>query len=207
MNKIILVGRLTRDPELRSTSMGISTANFTVAVNRNFKNKDGQYDADFISCVAFRNTADFVSKYFKKGNLISLDGRIQTRNYDAQDGTKRYVTEVVVENVEFVGGKSENSTSQPNNYVDSPSQDIVDSMPEYDIPKSDPYENYDKEDIIVTDDMVICLETKKVYDDNKSASVDTGANASSIKRNCNGSAKSAGGFTWKYYKDYLKEKE
>lgn len=65
----------------------------------------------------------------------------------------------------------------------------------------------DKEDIIVTDDMVICLETKKVYDDNKSASVDTGANASSIKRNCNGSAKSAGGFTWKYYKDYLKEKE
>ena len=91
MNKIILVGRLTRDPELRSTSMGISTANFTVAVNRNFKNKDGQYDADFISCVAFRNTADFVSKYFKKGNLISLDGRIQTRNYDAQDGTKRYV--------------------------------------------------------------------------------------------------------------------
>ena len=145
MNKIILVGRLTRDPELRSTSMGISTANFTVAVNRNFKNKDGQYDADFISCVAFRNTADFVSKYFKKGNLISLDGRIQTRNYDAQDGTKRYVTEVVVENVEFVGGKAENSTSQPNNYVDSPSQDIVDSMPEYDIPKSDPYENYDKE--------------------------------------------------------------
>ena len=145
MNKIILVGRLTRDPELRSTSTGISTANFTVAVNRNFKNKDGQYDADFISCVAFRNTADFVSKYFKKGNLICLDGRIQTRNYDAQDGTKRYVTEVVVENVEFVGGKSDNSTSQSNNYVDAPSQDIVDTIPEYDIPKSDPYENYDKE--------------------------------------------------------------
>ena len=141
MNKIILVGRLTRDPELRSTSTGISTANFTVAVNRNFKNKDGQYDADFISCVAFRNTADFVSKYFKKGNLICLDGRIQTRNYDAQDGTKRYVTEVVVENVEFVGGKSDNSTSQSNNYVDAPSQDIVDTIPEYDIPKSDPYEN------------------------------------------------------------------
>lgn len=82
MNKIILVGRLTRDPELRSTSTGLSTANFTVAVNRNFKNKDGQYDADFIPCVAFRNTADFISKYFKKGNLICLDGRIQTRNYD-----------------------------------------------------------------------------------------------------------------------------
>ena len=145
MNKIILVGRLTRDPELRSTSMGISTANFTVAVNRNFKNKDGQYDADSIPCVAFRNTADFISKYFKKGNLICLDGRIKTRNYDAQDGTKRYVTEVVVENVEFVGGKSENLTNQSNNYIDKPSQDVVDNLPEYDIPKSDPYENYDKE--------------------------------------------------------------
>ena len=119
MNKIILVGRLTRDPELRSTSMGISTANFTVAVNRNFKNKDGQYDADFISCVAFRNTADFVSKYFKKGNLISLDGRIQTRNYDAQDGTKRYVTEVIADNVSFLGGRStssESSSYAANNY-------------------------------------------------------------------------------------------
>lgn len=147
MNKVILVGRLTRDPELRSTSAGISTANFTVAVNRNFKNKDGQYDADFISCVAFRNTADFVNKYFKKGSMICLDGRIQTRNYDAQDGTKRYVTEVVVENVEFAGAKSDSSTSQPNNnnYIDIPSQNDVDTMPEYDIPKTDPYENYDKE--------------------------------------------------------------
>lgn len=145
MNKVVLVGRLTRDPELRSTSAGISTANFTVAVNRNFKNKEGNYDADFVSCVAFRNTADFVSKYFKKGNLISLDGRIQTRNYDAQDGTKRYVTEVVVENVEFVGGKNENSGSSTSNYIDEPLPDPVDNMPEYDIPKSDPYENYDKE--------------------------------------------------------------
>ena len=105
MNKIILVGRLTKDPEVRSTSAGFSTANFTVAVNRNFKNKDGNYDADFLPCVAFRNTADFVSKFFKKGSMISLEGRVQTRNYDAQDGSKRYVTEVVVENVEFVGGK------------------------------------------------------------------------------------------------------
>ena len=145
MNKIILVGRLTRDPELRSTSTGLSTANFTVAVNRNFKNKDGQYDADFIPCVAFRNTADFVSKFFKKGSMIGLEGRIQTGSYDAQDGTKRYVTEVVVENVEFVGGKSENLTNQSNNYIDKPSQDVVDNLPEYDIPKSDPYENYDKE--------------------------------------------------------------
>ena len=147
MNKVILVGRLTRDPELRSTSSGFNTASFSVAVNRNFKNKDGYYDADFINCVAFISTADFVNKFFKKGSLISLDGRIQTRNYDAQDGTKRYVTEVVVENVEFVGGKNESSSSSatPSEYVDRPSDAPVDQMPEYDIPESDPYENYDKE--------------------------------------------------------------
>lgn len=105
MNKIVLVGRLTKDPELRSTTAGFSTASFTVAVNRNFKNKDGNYDADFLPCVAFRNTATFVSRYFKKGNLICVEGRVQTRSYDAQDGSKRYVTEIVVENAEFVGGK------------------------------------------------------------------------------------------------------
>ena len=145
MNKSILVGRLTKDPEVRSTSAGFSTANFTVAVNRNFKNKDGNYDADFLPCVAFRNTADFVSKFFKKGNMISLEGRVQTRSYDAQDGTKRYVTEVVVENVEFVGGKNDSSSNTNDAYVDAPSEAPVDDMPEYDIPASDPYENYDKE--------------------------------------------------------------
>ena len=112
MNKIILVGRLTKDPEVRSTSAGFATANFTVAVSRNFKNKDGNYDADFLPCVAFRAQADFVSKFFKKGSLIGVEGRVQTRNYDAQDGTKRYVTEVVVENIEFVGGKNENVNSE-----------------------------------------------------------------------------------------------
>ncbi len=148
MNKIMLVGRLVRDPEVRSTSTGSSTANFTVAVSRNFKNKDGNYDADFLPCVAFRNSADFVSKYFKKGSLIGIEGRVQTRNYDAQDGTKRYVTEVVVENIEFVGGRNEGSANPMGNntaYMDAPSEAPMDVMPEYDIPKSDPYENYDKE--------------------------------------------------------------
>ena len=146
MNKILLVGRLVRDPEVRSMNNGSSVANFTVAVSRNFKNKDGNYDADFLPCVAFRAQADFVSKYFKKGSLIGIEGRVQTRNYDAQDGTKRYVTEVVVENIEFAGGKNEGSSNQaPSAYVDAPSQDPIDTMPEYDIPASDPYENYDKE--------------------------------------------------------------
>ena len=147
MNKIMLVGRLVRDPEVRSMSNGSSAANFTVAVNRNFKNKEGNYDADFLPCVAFRSQADFISKYFKKGSLIGVEGRVQTRNYDAQDGTKRYVTEVVVENIEFVGGKNESSSSNSSDsaYVDAPSEDVVDNLPEYDIPASDPYENYDKE--------------------------------------------------------------
>ncbi len=148
MNKIILVGRLTRDPELRTTSAGFNTVNFTVAVNRNFKNKDGNYDADFLPCVAFRQTADFISKYFKKGNMICLDGRVQVRNYDAQDGTKRYVTEVIVENVEFVGGKNDSmnsTTTTDNSYIDAPSEPPIDIVPEFDIPDSDPYENYDKE--------------------------------------------------------------
>ncbi len=146
MNKIILVGRLTKDPEVRTTSAGFNTVNFTVAVNRNFKNKDGNYDADFLPCVAFRQTADFISKFFKKGNMICLDGRVQTRSYDAGDGSKRYVTEVVVENVEFVGGKNDNGSAPSNNdYIDAPAPSPIDEMPEYDIPTSDPYENYDKE--------------------------------------------------------------
>ena len=147
MNKIVLVGRLTKDPEARSTSAGFTTVNFTVAVTRNFKNKEGNYEADFLPCVAFRAQADFVTKHFKKGSLIGVEGRVQTRNYDAQDGTKRYVTEVVVENVEFVGGKNDSSSSATDNsaYIDAPSEAPIDTMPEYDIPASDPYENYDKE--------------------------------------------------------------
>ena len=145
MNKIILIGRLTKDPEVRSTSTGITTANFTVAAQRPFKNKNGEQEADFLPCVAFRNSADFISKYFKKGSMICVEGRVQTRNYDAQDGTKRYVTEVVVENAEFDGKKNDSSTSSNNAYVDAPSEAPIDEMPEYDIPTSDPYENYDKE--------------------------------------------------------------
>ena len=147
MNKIILVGRLTKDPEIRSTSAGFSTANFTVAVNRRYKNKEGGYDADFLPCVAFRQTADFIGKFFKKGSLIGVEGSVQTRSYDAQDGTKRYVTEVSVENVEFVGGKNESSSTASTNddFVDAPAGDPIDEIPEYDVPSQDPYENYDKE--------------------------------------------------------------
>ncbi len=157
MNKIILVGRLTKDPELKTSNGGVSIVNFTVAVNRRFKNKDGQYDADFLPCVCYRNTADFISKFFKKGNPICVEGRVQVRNYDAQDGTKRYVTEVVVENAEFVTGKNEGSANNNSNngyYPDAPVENTpVDVIPEVDVPSSDPYENYDSSVVLSDNDL------------------------------------------------------
>jgi len=105
MNKAILIGNLTKDPELNTTTNGVEVASFTIAVQRKFKNAQGEYEADFINCVAWRKTAEFVHKYFSKGKKIAVVGNIQTRSYDAQDGTKRYVTELVVDEVEFVESK------------------------------------------------------------------------------------------------------
>ena len=101
MNKAILVGRLTRDPELRTTGNGVSVCSFSIAINRRFRNAEGNYDADFINCVAWRQQAELIAKYFAKGRMIGIVGSIQTRNYD-RDGQKVYVTEVVVEEVDFV---------------------------------------------------------------------------------------------------------
>ena len=102
MNKVELVGRLTKDPEVKLTSNQTQFCNFTVAVDRRFKDSNGQRQADFISCVAWRQTAAFIQKYFRKGNRIGLVGSIQTRTYDDQNGQKRYITEVVVDEAEFV---------------------------------------------------------------------------------------------------------
>ena len=104
MNSAQLVGRLTRDPEVRYSDGGATVARFTLAVDRRFK-KDGGDDADFINCVAFGKTAEFLEKWFRKGQLLGLTGRIQTGSYVNQEGTKVYTTEVVVENVEFVESK------------------------------------------------------------------------------------------------------
>ena len=96
LNKVILMGRFTRDPELRSTPQGISTCSFSIAVDRNFVRPGEERKADFINCVAWRQTAEFISKYFKKGSMVALEGSIQTRSWDDQDGKKRYATDVVV---------------------------------------------------------------------------------------------------------------
>ena len=101
MNKAILIGNLARDPETRNTPSGVSCTTFTVACNRRFVNQQGVREADFINCVAWRQNADFVARYLTKGSKVAVEGSLQTRSYDAQDGSKRYVTEVIADNVEF----------------------------------------------------------------------------------------------------------
>lgn len=111
MNKVILIGRLTADPELRQTQNGISSCRFTVAVNRKFKNEHtGEYDADFVTCIAWRQTAECVSRYFSKGKMIALEGTLRTGKYQDKNhpDITHYTTDVYVDNVEFVGGKNEN---------------------------------------------------------------------------------------------------
>lgn len=111
MNKVMLVGRLTAKPELKYTPSNVAFVRFTVAVNRPYSNKDGNREADFISVVCWRNQAETIAKYFDKGNLISLEGRIQTGSYDDKDGNKRYTTDVALENFEFVESKSARAQS------------------------------------------------------------------------------------------------
>ncbi|MFC3886314.1 single-stranded DNA-binding protein [Bacillus songklensis] len=106
MNRVILVGRLTKDPELRYTPNGVAVATFTLAVNRAFTNQQGEREADFINCVVWRRPAENVANFLKKGSLAGVDGRLQTRNYEGQDGRRVYVTEVLAESVQFLEPKS-----------------------------------------------------------------------------------------------------
>ena len=135
INRVVLTGRPTRDPELRNTKSGTSVCSFTLAVARNFKNKNGERGADFINCIAWRKTAEVMSQYVKKGSVIGVDGRIQTRSYDNRDGQRVYVTEVVVDNFSFLGGSDKNGQVSKNNqssnqnndpFVSSRQEDITD---------------------------------------------------------------------------------
>ena len=110
MNAWVGIGRLVRDPEVRYTQGGKAYASFTLAIDRR-KNSDGNQQADFISCVAWEKTAEVISQYVSKGQKIAVEGRIQTRSYDANDGTKRYVTEVVVQSMEFCDSKGGGTSS------------------------------------------------------------------------------------------------
>lgn len=111
LNKVILIGRFTRDPELRSTPQGISTCSFSLAVDRNYQSAGGERQTDFINCVAWRQTAEFISKYFQKGNAICVEGSIQTRSWKDNDGNNRYATDVVVDRTYFVESKKSAQSS------------------------------------------------------------------------------------------------
>ncbi len=105
LNRVVLVGRLTRDPELNYTGNGIAVANFNIACNRPFKNQQGEQETDFINCVVWRKPAENLANYMKKGNQIGVDGRVQTRSYEGQDGKMVYVTEVLAESIQFLESK------------------------------------------------------------------------------------------------------
>jgi len=152
LNRVILIGRLTRDPDLRYTPSNIATTTFTVAVDRGFVSQNGEREADFINVVAWRKQAENIKKYVGKGSLVSVEGRIQTRNYTAQDGRKVYVTEVIADNVRFLESKG---TRAVNNDMpmDQPAPYDMDvsNVPTTDVPE-DPYMDFGS-NIEITDDL------------------------------------------------------
>ena len=123
LNRVVLVGRLTKDPDLRYTPNGVAVANFTVAVNRPFKNQQGENEADFINCVIWRKQAENLANYTKKGSQIGVDGRIQTRSYEGQDGKRVFVTEILAESVQFLESKGQQDKHQQR--VDIVNQEVA----------------------------------------------------------------------------------
>jgi single-strand DNA-binding protein len=115
INRIVLVGRLTKDPELRYTPNGVPVTSFTLAVNRTFSNQQGEREADFINCIVWRKAAENVANYLKKGSLAGVEGRLQTRSYDNPEGKRMFFTEVVADSVQFLEPKGA-TASQGNNY-------------------------------------------------------------------------------------------
>ena len=118
LNRVILMGRITHSPELKTISSGVSVVSFTVAVDRNYTPKGQEKQTDFINCVAWRQTADFIAKYFGKGSLIAVEGTLQTRKYQDKNGVNHNVTEVIVDNASFTGEKRDNTVAVSNGGYD-----------------------------------------------------------------------------------------
>lgn len=139
MNKVILVGRLTKDPDLRYTQNGEAVANFTVAVNRPFRNKNGEQEADFINCVTWRKQAENLAQYTGKGSMIAIEGRIQTRSYEGKDGKMVYVTEVLAENIQYLDNKKSGKAQQPKQQrrIDNMNKNLQQNAQEIDVEESD----------------------------------------------------------------------
>ncbi len=153
MNKVLLVGRLTKDPELRTTPSGMAVTRFTIAVTRNFSNRNGEREADFINCSAWGRQADNISKYCHKGSLVSAEGRIRTGSYEAQDGTKKYTTEVVCDTVNFLSPKSADGASKTEMIQDNEMNDFP--MPEMETADltEDPFKSFGEEITLSSDDL------------------------------------------------------
>lgn len=134
-NRWVGVGRLTKDVELRFTPQGVAVANFTIAINRTFKNANGEYEADFINVVAFKKTAENVANYTKKGSMVAVDGRIQTRNYENNDGKRVYVTEIVADSIQFL--ESKKHEDQNRKYTNDPGDPFKNNGHPIDIDDSD----------------------------------------------------------------------
>ena len=130
INNVVLVGRITRDPELRYTPSNVATVSFSIAVDRSYSSQGGERQADFINCVAWRQSAEFLAKYVKKGYMVGITGSIQTRYYQAQDGTTRYVTEVVCNSVQNLQGRSDVAQADNNGYQAQPAPRASQSQPE-----------------------------------------------------------------------------
>lgn len=136
INRVVLVGRLTKDPELRYTPNGVPVTTFTLACNRTFTNQQGEREADFINCVVWRRAAENVANYLKKGSLAGVDGRLQTRSYEGQDGRRVYVTEVVADNVQFLEPKRD-SQNYSRGYGDPYEQTNPFQVPSQNQPQQD----------------------------------------------------------------------
>lgn len=157
MNKALLVGRLTRDPELRTTPGGIAVTRFTIAISEAYTNRNGERETNFINCVAWGRQADNISKYCHKGSLVSAEGRIQTRSYDGQDGNKRYVTEVNCDRVNFLSSKGDGSNSADNGEMPMPSNEEMammdnNQMDSVDL-SEDPFKSFGEEITLSSDDL------------------------------------------------------
>lgn len=159
MNKVFLIGRLTRDPELRYTGSNVPVVTFTIAINRTFANQSGEREADFIPVVVWRKQAENIKNYVTQGSQVAIDGRIQTRSYDDNNGQRRYVTEVVADNVQFLDTKA--SREAGNNNYSAPTQ--TSNPTPYDFPsqvepkttdvKNDPFADFGASIEISDDDL------------------------------------------------------
>lgn len=148
MNNVTLVGRLTRDPELRTVGTGNMTCSFSVAVSRQFTNANGERETDFINCVVWGKQAENLSKYCTKGSLVGIVGRIQTRNYDGQDGRKVYVTEVAVNNINFLNSKNGGASFEA-----MPQENVNLSQIETSDISEDPFKDFGSEVVLSDDDL------------------------------------------------------